>query len=607
MELPYEISSLLRLLSSFTAFREGIIFMIFGFLLEIFRRASFRWSTELYNKLFIRVTFDEQEPCYQWMLVWLSKQPMWSNSRDISIGTQPIGIEWGSLGPDNPDDDEELRDLTYLPTVMDKTQYSSSPTTYSTWFKGHYISVERFKPNSEGRFSLVRSPESIQISILTRNHHILKDLLREARKEYQALRAARTDVYATGSTIHSDYHSWALVSSGPKRSLDSIILEPGLKSFLLNNARSFLDSKKWYTERGIPFRRGYLLYGAPGSGKTSFIAALAGELCLDIFVISLSQRGLDDSSLAKFLNKLPERCIALIEDIDAAFSTTLNRDDKAAKRGVTDPDESDSEYGDDVMPTVGTSWNLRSTGMRPGGSLGNVTLSGLLNALDGIGAKQGRILFATTNKYESLDEALSRPGRMDVHVEFKLAAKYQARELFLRFYNPRYSADCDVDEVDTNSQESKESACTLQTSVPSSVTVVGDTGDGKDLQFSMSELRKLADEFAKRLPDHVVSMASLQGYLMENKTNPNAALSGIKAWIEKETRSTRDRPPTKRKSSGGTAIASGGDCGVEFDSDISPFTRLLDVDSDFEGQNSEPSSASAVEEHGHDDLDNRTS
>ncbi len=60
----------------------------------------------------------------------------------------------------------------------------------------------------------------------------------------------------------------------------------------------------------------------------------------------------------------------------------------------------------------------------------SVTLSGLLNALDGVDAKQGRILVATTNKYDSLDEALSRPGRMDVHIEFKLAAKYQARELF---------------------------------------------------------------------------------------------------------------------------------------------------------------------------------
>lgn len=65
MKVPYEISSFLRLLSSLTAFREGIVFMTVGLLLEIFRRASFRWSTELYNRLFIRVTFNEEEPCYR--------------------------------------------------------------------------------------------------------------------------------------------------------------------------------------------------------------------------------------------------------------------------------------------------------------------------------------------------------------------------------------------------------------------------------------------------------------------------------------------------------------------------------------------------------------
>jgi AAA+ superfamily predicted ATPase len=51
----------------------------------------------------------------------------------------------------------------------------------------------------------------------------------------------------------------------------------------------------------------------------------------------------------------------------------------------------------------------------------------LLNALDGISAQEGRLLFATTNRYHTLDPALTRPGRMDLHVEFRLASQYQAR------------------------------------------------------------------------------------------------------------------------------------------------------------------------------------
>ena len=79
-----------------------------------------------------------------------------------------------------------------------------------------------------------------------------------------------------------------------------------------------------------------------------------------------------------------------------------------------------------------------------------VTLSGLLNALDGIGAREGRILYATTNVYTALDPALCRPGRMDLHIEFKLASKYQARELFKRFYLPSTTSKDTEESVDEN-------------------------------------------------------------------------------------------------------------------------------------------------------------
>src|ERR1700759_347295 len=71
---------------------------------------------------------------------------------------------------------------------------------------------------------------------------------------------------------------------------------------------------------GIPYRRGYLLYGPPGSGKTSFIQALAGSLEYNICVLNLSERGLTDDKLNHLLANAPERSIVLLEDIDAAFT-----------------------------------------------------------------------------------------------------------------------------------------------------------------------------------------------------------------------------------------------------------------------------------------------
>ena len=75
---------------------------------------------------------------------------------------------------------------------------------------------------------------------------------------------------------------------------------------------------QWYADRGIPFRRGYLLHGVPGSGKSSLIHALAGALMLDIYVISLSASWMNDATLSSLMGRVPARCIVLLEDLDAA-------------------------------------------------------------------------------------------------------------------------------------------------------------------------------------------------------------------------------------------------------------------------------------------------
>lgn len=60
-------------------------------------------------------------------------------------------------------------------------------------------------------------------------------------------------------TIFFSQNEWRFVASRPKRNIDSIVLDPGIKELLLDDAKDFMDSKPWYSARGIPFRRGYLL------------------------------------------------------------------------------------------------------------------------------------------------------------------------------------------------------------------------------------------------------------------------------------------------------------------------------------------------------------
>ena len=210
-----------------------------------------------------------------------------------------------------------------------------------------------------------------------------------------------------------------------KRPLESVILNDGISEKILNDILAFLKGGKWYYDRGIPYRRGYLLFGPPGSGKTSFILALAGELDYNICVLNLSERGMTDDRLAHLLSNAPPRSIILLEDIDAAFSRRSQSD----KQGYE--------------------------------SL--VTFSGLLNALDGVASSEERIVFMTTNHVKKLDPALIRPGRVDVKVCIDNVTASQVRKLFLRFYEGQETlADNFIQELSQNGKLNTISAAQIQ-------------------------------------------------------------------------------------------------------------------------------------------------
>ena len=157
---------------------------------------------------------------------------------------------------------------------------------------------------------------------------------------------------------------------------------------------------------------------------------------LDIYVVSLSSSWMNDSTLTSLMGRVPARCIVLLEDLDAAFTRSTSRDAASTgvpgprRRGNTSDNKDDSDSDDDDE-------NDKKKKKKKDDQLSDVntlSLSGLLNALDGVAASEGRILFATTNHLERLDPALSRPGRMDVWVEFKNASPWQAEALFRNFF-----------------------------------------------------------------------------------------------------------------------------------------------------------------------------
>ncbi|UWR53664.1 AAA family ATPase [Phaeobacter inhibens] len=186
---------------------------------------------------------------------------------------------------------------------------------------------------------------------------------------------------------------WDHVGDVPRRSINTVLVDDDRIEKVLDDMRWFYGASDWYAERGVPWRRGYLFYGPPGTGKSSLIRALASDQSLDIASLDIGRATLTDDDLREAMMCAPKGSLIAIEDVDAVFTQ-------------------------------------REGGEKRSG----VSFSGLLNAIDGVAAQEGRALVMTTNHKEKLDPALIRPGRADVHTELGLVAAAIARRLFERFF-----------------------------------------------------------------------------------------------------------------------------------------------------------------------------
>lgn len=157
-----------------------------------------------------------------------------------------------------------------------------------------------------------------------------------------------------------------------------------------------------------------------------------------------------------------------------------------------------------------------------------ISLSGLLNAIDGVASHEGRVLVMTTNKPEALDEALIRPGRVDLQVCFTNATRHQAKELFIRMYvddtpKPVKQKDVNIDsDSSTVEVEDKVAAAALPT------TVFVD-----EPPIATDELERVAAEFAAKISDgRLISPADIQGYLLKRKKTPRRAAAEVDVWVK---------------------------------------------------------------------------
>ncbi|KAG2407690.1 hypothetical protein LR48_Vigan01g278400 [Vigna angularis] len=196
---------------------------------------------------------------------------------------------------------------------------------------------------------------------------------------------------------------WSHIVFEHPATFETMALEPEKKKEIIEDLITFSKSKDFYARIGKAWKRGYLLHGPPGTGKSTMIAAMANLLAYDVYDLELTAVK-DNTELRKLLIETTSKSIIVIEDIDCSLDLTGQRKKKADKL-------SDEETDKDVVG--------RKEAKEEGGSGSKVTLSGLLNFIDGIWSACGgeRLIVFTTNYVEKLDPALIRRGRMDKHIQ----------------------------------------------------------------------------------------------------------------------------------------------------------------------------------------------
>jgi mitochondrial chaperone BCS1 len=354
----------------------GLLLMMVGAVGVYLRSLPVRaWSWLTYQCTMV-LTVTDDDTAFDWIKEWFLEQKFLKRVRWLDLDTSLRGEE-AALIP--------------------------APGKHRFWYKRRPFWVW-FSRKDETQGWTPRRLESLTFRTVGRDTQVLKQFVQEVI-------ACHKRKIKLASHLYQFNETWRYVYAYTPRVLDSVILKPGEKESLVADIQKFRVSRERYRRLGVPYHRGYLFYGPPGTGKTSLASALGARFGMSIYALNLTE--LNDRTLKTAMNSIPEGSLVLFEDIDCM---------KAGNRRS-------EAVGTDKVPVFVGDGEKSDPADRFG-----VTLSGLLNVLDGFHAPENVLFVMTTNRIEALDPALLRPGRIDYKLYLGKAADAQKIELYCRFF-----------------------------------------------------------------------------------------------------------------------------------------------------------------------------
>jgi chaperone BCS1 len=317
------------------------------------------------RKVLTSLEVREDDEAFQYVENWLNEHPYSNKNTQLSVKT-----EW----------------FNRVPRFM----LIPSPGLHIFRDGARWLWVTKSREKLENsNYSGKAYTDTLYINTFFGGKHIIEKLLNDAWE------LERNKIKPSISIKYYNKDYWVSCNTKDITAPNMLSLTPEQQE-LMDDAENFVNSKEWYGEQGIPWRRGYLFFGKPGNGKSSIITEIAKKIRYDVCFLSLSGNEVTDSKLISMMSEAGSRSIIVIEEIDTVFDKREKTDDA----GVTN----------------------------------TLTFGGLLNVLDGVVARDGRIVVMTTNHPEKLDAALCRPGRVDKRLEFQNASQDQITNMVDRFF-----------------------------------------------------------------------------------------------------------------------------------------------------------------------------